>query len=101
MRLHGRGTVHLPGDARFVELRRHFTNPRRHGERSIIEVEIDRVSDSCGFAVPLLHLEGQRVLLDQWTDRKTPEELDAYHAIRNSTSIDGLGALLRNPQSRS
>lgn len=97
VRLHGRGTVHVPGDARFAELRPHFPNPRTHGQRSIIEVEVDRVSDSCGFAVPLMQVEGQRDLLTQWADRKTPDELDAYHATRNALSIDGLSAWLRNP----
>lgn len=98
VRLHGRGTVHVADDLRFAQLRGHFTNPRTQGERSIIEVDVERVSDSCGFAVPLMTVDGQRDLLDQWADRKTPEQLDEYRATRNATSIDGLTALVRNPR---
>ena len=93
VRLHGRGVVHLPASARFEALRPGFANPRQAGVRSIIEIEVDRVSDSCGFAVPLMSHQGQRDLLDQWSDRKTPAELDEYRAARNSESIDGLPTL--------
>jgi hypothetical protein len=61
--------------------------------RSIIEIEVDRVSDSCGFAVPLMSYDGPRDLLDQWADRKSDADLDHYRATRNAASIDGLPAL--------
>jgi len=53
----------------------------------------DRVSDSCGFAVPLLDYVGERTLLDDWAARKTDEDLVAYRKERNAASIDGLPAL--------
>lgn len=93
VRLHGRGTIHLPGEAGFEQLRDHFDAPQSAGERSIIDVAVERVSDSCGFAVPLMSLDGHRDLLDQWVDRKTPEQITDYKATRNAASIDGLSGL--------
>jgi len=91
VRLHGRGRVVLPDDAEFAELLANF-KPRR-GARSIVVVEVERVSTSCGFAVPLFDYRGERDLLDKWTDHKSDSDLDEYHRTRNAESIDGLSAL--------
>lgn len=91
VRLHGVGRVVLPGDVEFAALTARF--PADRGARAVIVVEVDRVSDSCGFQVPLLEHVGDRDLLTQWSGRKTDEELAAYRATRNAASIDGLPAL--------
>src|SRR3984885_2839292 len=52
VRLHGRGRAVMPGDPEFAATRRAFGKPRDLGLRAIIVVEVDRVSDSCGFSVP-------------------------------------------------
>lgn len=93
VRLHGRGQVHLPGSPPFAELRPAFANPREDGVRSIVEIDVERISDSCGFAVPLMDYTGQRDLLDQWAERRSAEEIAAYQATRNAVSIDGLPGL--------
>jgi hypothetical protein len=93
VRLHGRGRVHLPGSATFAELRPAFGNPRENNVRSIIDIDVERISDSCGFAVPLMSCTGQRDLLDRWAERKSPEEIAAYKATHNPSSIDGLPGL--------
>jgi hypothetical protein len=80
-----------PDDAEFVELLANF-KPRR-GARSIVVVDVERVSTSCGFAVPFFDYRGDRDLLDTWTDRKSDADLDEYHRTRNAESIDGLPAL--------
>ena len=67
--------------------------PRRPGVRSVIRVDLDRVSDSCGFGVPLMSLEGDRAQLVRWAATKGPDGLDEYHRTRNGRSIDGLPAL--------
>src|SRR5215216_1432900 len=46
VRLHGRGEVACPGSAAFDELKPLF--PDVPGERSIVRVRVNRVSDSCG-----------------------------------------------------
>jgi hypothetical protein len=89
VRLHGRGIAVLPGQPRFDELLAAFDTTSLHGLRSVIEVTVIRVSDSCGYAVPLMAYAGERDLLHQWAGRKSPAELDEYRATRNATSIDG------------
>lgn len=91
VRLHGRGTVHTPDDATWAGLLAHF--PARRGARAIVTVDVTRVSDSCGFAVPLYERVGDRELLTSWTERKSDEELAAYRATKNARSIDDLPAL--------
>jgi predicted pyridoxine 5'-phosphate oxidase superfamily flavin-nucleotide-binding protein len=91
VRLHGRGRVVFPLDADWDALIARF--PTRPGARAVVVVDIRRVSSSCGFAVPLYEYVGQRDLLEQWTSRKTDEELADYRATRNAASIDGLPAV--------
>ncbi|HEX7806227.1 MAG TPA: pyridoxamine 5'-phosphate oxidase family protein [Cellulomonas sp.] len=91
VRLHGVGRVVLPEQAEFAALAARF--PADRGARAVIVVDVQRVSDSCGFQVPLLEHVGDRDLLTQWSSRKTDEELADYRAARNATSIDGLPAL--------
>lgn len=93
VRLHGRGEAVLPDDERFPELAAAF--PPRPGTRSVIRVDVERVSDSCGYGVPLLRFDGERPTLDQWARRKGPAGLAAYQAEKNARSIDGLPGLAR------
>lgn len=93
LRLHGRGEAVLPEDPRFGELFQAFHVDATHGLRSIIVVDVDRISDSCGFAVPFMDYVGERTLLDAWAARRTDEDLVAYRKERNATSIDGLPGL--------
>ena len=88
LRLHGRGRVVETGDAEFVALQEQF--PKFDSTRAIIVVEVTRVSDSCGFGVPLLKYEGERTQLDAWARNKGAEELREYRKKKNSQSVDGL-----------
>jgi hypothetical protein len=88
VRLHGRGSVLVPGDDGFDVLADRF--PPLPGVRSIITVDVERVSDSCGFGVPLMSFAGERTDLPQWAQRKGPEGIAEYHRTRNAASIDGL-----------
>jgi predicted pyridoxine 5'-phosphate oxidase superfamily flavin-nucleotide-binding protein len=94
VRLHGCGEAVRPADPRFADLRRAFPEDHEeHGLRSVIVVDVERISDSCGFAVPLMQYEGERGLLTEWAGRKSPEDLVTYRRERNAASIDGLPAL--------
>jgi hypothetical protein len=93
VRLHGRGRFLLGDDAGYGAAVAAFPSPAPPGERSVIEVEVTRISDSCGFGVPLMDLVGQRPTLPQWAARKEPAEMADYHATRNRASIDGLPGL--------
>ena len=91
VRLHGRGRVVVPGDPEWPGLATRFREHR--SARAVIVVDVDRISDSCGFGVPLMDYVDDRDLLDRWAQNKTPDEIADYHRTRNGTSIDGLPAL--------
>ncbi len=93
VRLHGRGVPVLPGSPGFTELLTRFGTEPGPALRAIIDVTVDRVSDSCGFSVPLLSYRGDRDLLTRYNARRTPEDVADYQRRRNSYSIDGLPAL--------
>ena len=59
----------------------------------MIVVDVDRISDSCGYGVPEMQLVGDRTQLTTWADRKGPEGLTEYQLERNAQSIDGLPGL--------
>ena len=88
VRLHGRGHVVLPDDAEFDELVQRF--PRNPGTRSVIVIDVDRIADSCGYAVPRMDYIADRDVLDLWSEKKGPKGLVAYRAKRNVASLDGL-----------
>jgi hypothetical protein len=91
VRLHGYGSVAMPGDAAFDEVvTRHPAHP---GTRAAVIVDVERVSDSCGFGVPVMELVGERDLLRVSADKRGPEGMDAYRARHNAASIDGLPGL--------
>ena len=88
VRLHGRGEVIEPWNCDFERLKSIF--PSRAGIRSIIRVHLMRISDSCGFGVPLYEFREQRSQLKAWVERKGEEAIKAYQLEVNSNSIDGL-----------
>lgn len=90
VRLQGAGRAVLEGDAEWPELAARFETHR--GQRAIVVVSCDRVSDSCGFSVPLYDYVGERSRLTEWADNRTDEELATYRATKNARSIDGLPA---------
>jgi hypothetical protein len=80
VRLHGRGEVVAsddPGD----------------GVRGAIRVHVERVSDSCGYGVPLLEYVGERPQREAWLASKGADGVRDYVAEKNAASIDGLPAL--------
>lgn len=91
VQLHGRGQFWVPGDERFASLSAHFTP--HAGTRAIIEIAVTRIASSCGYAVPEYDYRGQRRVLDDWTDKRTPDQLAEYRQRKNQVSIDGLPAL--------
>jgi Pyridoxamine 5'-phosphate oxidase len=91
VRFHGKGEVIEAQDAEFASLVKHFEP--EFGPRSIIRVELDRISDSCGFGVPLLDFQGERTQLATWAAKKGPAGMEAYRRQKNAVSIDGLPAL--------
>jgi hypothetical protein len=95
LRLYGHGRVVEPVDPDFAELRARFGE--RHGVRSVIRVDVTRIADSCGYAVPLMAFETERDVLTGWHARRDDERLTAYQAEKNAESIDGLPAVRLTP----
>ncbi|GAB6937241.1 pyridoxamine 5'-phosphate oxidase family protein [Isoptericola variabilis] len=95
VRLHGRGRVVTIYDDEYAAWAPRF--PERRGARAVIVVDVDRVSDSCGYGVPLLDYVGERDLLPQFMDRKGAEGQADYRRQKNRTSIDGLPAFDDDP----
>ena len=100
MRLHGRGRAVMAGSDDFGELlaRAGFAEPAApEARRALIVVDVTRVSDSCGYGVPLMAYEGERPHQDAWAAKKLrvggPAALDSYKAEKNAVSIDGLPAV--------
>jgi hypothetical protein len=87
-RLYGHGRVIEPHQAEFAALAGSF--PAHESLRSIIVVELTRVTDSCGYGVPLFKYEGEREQLQAWARNRGPERLKAYREEKNRRSVDGL-----------
>jgi hypothetical protein len=91
VRLHGRGRHVAAGDDEFDSWAGRFAP--HPGMRGVVVVDVGRVSDSCGYAVPLMSFERDRDLLDSWSEKRGHDGLARYRAEKNATSIDGLPAL--------
>jgi hypothetical protein len=93
VRFHGRGEAISLGDPRFAEALAPFEpldESAEIGARSVIRVEVERVSDSCGYVIPRYDYAGERDTMDRWLENKGRDGVLAYHAERNAVSLDGL-----------
>ncbi|GAA1741177.1 pyridoxamine 5'-phosphate oxidase family protein [Isoptericola hypogeus] len=95
VRLHGRGRVISLYDDAFEVWAGQFAETR--GARAVVVVDVERVSDSCGYGVPLLDYAGERALLPEFMDRKGADGQADYRRRKNRTSIDGLPAFDDDP----
>ncbi len=96
VRLHGTGRAIHPGNPGFDDALAVFGEAgasRRPQARSVIVVDVARIADSCGYAVPKMTLVQERDILDASAKTRGPEKLIQYRAQRNATSLDGLPAL--------
>ena len=91
LRLFGSGRVIRPDDAEFDVLITYFGD-QHVGVRTIIVIDVDRIADACGFAVPYYELIGERPALDD-AHAKASDTGFARLVDRNRRSIDGLPAL--------
>ena len=91
VRLHGSGSVALPGEPVYDEVV--AQHPAHPSTRAVVVVDVERVSDSCGFGVPVMEVVGERDLLRLGAEKRGPEGLAAYRAEKNAISVDGLPGL--------
>jgi len=90
-RFYGTGRSVEPHDPEFRELLPAF--PDMPAIRNFVVAEIDCISDSCGYGVPLYEFKSDRDALGNWCASKTDDEILAYRAERNASSLDGLPGL--------
>lgn len=91
VRVSGIGRVIVPADAGFRASAGRW--PVHLGARAVIEVDVDRVADSCGFGVPRMAVIEQRDELVRSAQRRGVDGLREYRRARNAHSIDGLPGL--------
>lgn len=91
LRLYGRGRFLEPGEAEFAAFAETMTGLPQM--RAIVVLDVTRVSDSCGFGVPLYEFKGDREQMAAWCERKGAEGIRTYQSEKNAYSIDGLPGL--------
>jgi Pyridoxamine 5'-phosphate oxidase len=99
VRLHGTGRPVQQRDDRFAELLATFelSDEQRPAVRSVITVDVARVTDSCGFVVPRMDYVGDRDQLYRFADNRIrklgSDAIAAYVSENNAESVDGLVGL--------
>jgi hypothetical protein len=100
LRLHGRGEIVPASDERFAAVFEQggfdaVEVPESH--RAIIVVHVTRVSDSCGYGVPLMEYVGERPHQAASSAKRVrvhgPDAYVDYQREHNAASIDGLPAV--------
>jgi hypothetical protein len=97
VRIHGTGTPVFRDDPRWTELLAHFGEDmrRRTDLRAVVTVRAERISDTCGFAVPYMEYRGDRPLHTRRFARESDESFAAYCEKKEhvGVSLDGLPGL--------
>lgn len=91
-RFHGHGEIITPNQPEFGELFAEFDRDPA-GVRSIIRVHVTRVSDSCGYGVPVYDHVEQRPAMENYIAKRGAEAIRSSMRERNRASLDGLPAL--------
>lgn len=98
VRIHGRGRVVWAENAEFPTLVEKFGLPTPDVEdlqRAVVVVDADRISDSCGFGVPVMDHVRERDNAERWARGIVAQgdaRLEDYKTRKNLESIDGLPA---------
>jgi hypothetical protein len=87
LRLYGTAQLYHSQDSAYHEFIQLF--PEIAGSRQIIEMDVDLVQTSCGFAVPFMDFKEERTQLKSWAEKQGEERLESYWKEKNSSSIDG------------
>ncbi len=88
LRLYGTAKTYHPRDKEWKTYVDLF--PNQLGARQLIDMKVDMVQTSCGFAVPFMEYKGERDTLEVWTDKKGESGVKDYWKERNSQSLDGI-----------
>ncbi|KAJ2650548.1 hypothetical protein IWW40_002285 [Coemansia sp. RSA 1250] len=107
MRLFGQGKVYEPESPEFGQLfEKHFAEDWQDPAkfkfvRSIIDVRLELVGQSCGFAVPFMDFKSERETLVKHHAGKSREAQAKSRTRDNTVSIDGIPSFLDGTDSTS
>ncbi|MEH6680510.1 MAG: pyridoxamine 5'-phosphate oxidase family protein [Sediminicola sp.] len=87
LRLYGEAVIFHGRDMQFQKYAPMF--PENIGARQIIEMQVDLVQTSCGFAVPFMDFKEERTTLTSWAEKQGAEKIGEYWKNKNTKSIDG------------
>ncbi len=87
LRLYGHAKIYHPRDAEYHQYIHLF--PTIAGARQIINMDIEMVQTSCGYAVPFMEFKEERTQLQSWAEKQGKERIETYWKDRNTKSIDG------------
>lgn len=87
LRLYGNAKIYHNRDQEFDDYLPLF--PITVGARQIIEMQVNLVQTSCGFAVPFMDFKEERTTLNTWAEKQGSDKIEAYWAEKNTKSIDG------------
>ena len=94
LRLYGTAKIFHPRDTAFNQYISLF--PKVAGARQIIEMQVDLVQTSCGFAVPYFDFNEERTILNDWAEKQGEEGIGNYWKEKNTQSIDGFDTKILN-----
>ncbi len=87
LRIYGKGRPVLPQDDEWETLSENFT--LLPGTRQIFVIDIESIQTSCGWGVPFMEYQDERMTLQKAHRQSDPQEWEAKMAKRTQ-SIDGL-----------
>lgn len=94
LRLYGHAKIYHERDAPF---KKHITRfDKIAGTRQIIEMQIESLQTSCGYAVPFMDFKEERLQLNKWAEKQGEEKIKKYQQDKNTKSIDGFETGLLN-----
>lgn len=101
IRLHGRGRAVFYGRPEFDQLvaAADFSGLTdvEEAKRAIVVIDVQRISKSCGYGVPLMEVVGDRPHFDLAKRKRLrtmgPQAMRAHQSQRNANSVDGLPAV--------
>jgi len=86
LRVYGKAISYHPRDIPYQKLIELF--PKIAGARQIIDIEVEMVQTSCGFAVPYYEFKKERTQLTEWAEAKNEDDFERYWHEKNSKSLD-------------
>ena len=87
LRLYGKAKIFHIQDEEYDKYLSLF--PTIAGSRQIIEMDVDLIQTSCGFAVPFMDFKEERTLLNTWAEKQGTDNIKKYWRENNTKSIDG------------